>query len=694
MKTAKLKDRWLAAFLTVILVMSAVFFVSSMLTLRAIERDADRSHEQNAGFMQNMLDESWQRVYDYSWQIINAPSARQMEQEDLTELLPTAYAFSRDFQNYIQSNKMVEDIYLYYPKSGMVVGNRGVYDKHVYWVTLYGIDKRISEECWNTELLENRTRGYFTIQAGSQLELYYRVTSFKDEGRVLFARINTEELETTLRWICDDNASSFLAMADENGKIYAYAGSYEQFADAETNTVSDRLSDAYLVTEKQSDITKLTYLTITEKSQAYRLVTVIMRISLILLIAAAAVSVLIAVAFTRRSVQPIERQIDSLLEENRQSVEQLERQREMMVRRTFLSEALKTGTLVQRDIEVIAGFYGLEFDNERYVIIVRERAGEDYSDKILRYLSEFEETPAILCWTQQQDLDVFFLNYDLVARNGHDDLADFLSDLKARSSPASRIVCSRTVEYLEQIRGCYLDCLQQLGRVESTMLPGKAELRSQEQGFQLGAFQNYVYDEDYLAAREMLPQLCGLLFEDASDQTNYLGRKYYLLTWLRIKKRPIPEELIQQFLDDPTPSGTADCLYAILTELEQQKSADSLSTGIDDIAGKARCIIDESYDNPMLGLCMLSEQICYSQSYISKAFKKKYGIGVSQYVNQVRIARAKKLIRDGSRNIKEIALQVGYSSDAQFIRVFKKFEAVTPGVFRAENEQPERGSGQ
>ena len=89
-----------------------------------------------------------------------------------------------------------------------------------------------------------------------------------------------------------------------------------------------------------------------------------------------------------------------------------------------------------------------------------------------------------------------------------------------------------------------------------------------------------------------------------------------------------------------------------------------------------------------------NEQICYSQSYISKAFKKKYGIDVSQYVNQVRIARAKKLIRDGSRNIKEIALQVGYSSDAQFIRVFQKFEAATPGVFRTENEQSERGSGQ
>ena len=79
MKTAKLKDRWLAAFLTVIVVMSTVFFASSILTLQAIEKDADRNHEKSAVFMKKMLDESWQRVFDYSWQIINAPSAKRME---------------------------------------------------------------------------------------------------------------------------------------------------------------------------------------------------------------------------------------------------------------------------------------------------------------------------------------------------------------------------------------------------------------------------------------------------------------------------------------------------------------------------------------------------------------------------------------------------------------------------------------
>lgn len=158
------------------------------------------------------------------------------------------------------------------------------------------------------------------------------------------------------------------------------------------------------------------------------------------------------------------------------------------------------------------------------------------------------------------------------------------------------------------------------------------------------------------------------------------------MTWLKIKKRPIPDEMLQRFLDETDPAAVADRLDEILTELEKIKSSDLFSTGIDDIAGKARCIIDESYDNPMLGLCMLSEQICYSQSYISKAFKRKYRIGVSQYINQVRIAHAKELIRGGSQNIKEIALQVGYSGDAQFIRVFKKFETMTPGMFRAENE--------
>lgn len=709
MKSASLKVRWLAAFLTVIIIMSAASFTGSMLTLRAVEKDADRSHENSAAFMKNMLDDFWKRVYDYSWQIINASDARQMEREGVDTMRPNAYAFSLEFRNYTQSNTMVEDLYLYFPTSDTVIGTKGVYAKHIYWAALYGINGEISEDDWQTNFFENRTSGYFTVKNGNHPELFYRMSSVKANGRILIAKIRTEELERTLNWICSNSETSFLAMSDEIGNVYAYAGNYDRFANAETNTVSTVVGKEYLFTENPSDLTGLSYVTITEKSTAYRLIVGIMRVSFISLLIAFAVSLVLAIVFVRRSLRPVEKiieklhpgelpegneisfidqQIDALLAENRQSVDQLMKERNTMARRTFLSEALKFDTVMQRDIEIIAGFYGQEFENERYVVIVRERSGEDNSSRILQYLSEFEENPAILCWTQKQDLDVFFLNYDEVAWNGRDDLEDFLKDLKTYSAATSRIVCSKSVAYLEQIRNCYLECLQKLDRLESTLMTGPAELKKKEAGFQLGVFQSYLYDEDYLAARSMVPEI-GRQFEEAGDNLSFMGQKYYLLTWLQIKKHSIPQEMIRRFIDETDPGKAKKYLYDILTELDKQKRADSLSAGIDDIAGKARCIIDESYDNPMLGLCMLSEQICFSQSYISRAFKEKYGIGVSQYINQVRIAHAKELILNGSQNIKEIALQVGFSGDAQFIRVFKKFEDVTPGAFRAESEQRE-----
>ncbi len=70
---------------------------------------------------------------------------------------------------------------------------------------------------------------------------------------------------------------------------------------------------------------------------------------------------------------------------------------------------------------------------------------------------------------------------------------------------------------------------------------------------------------------------------------------------------------------------------------------------------------------------------------LSTTFKKKYGIGIAQYINSLRIEKAKRLIVNTDENIKEIALSVGFSSDAAFIRVFKQFENTTPGRYKKKN---------
>ena len=715
MKKSGLSVRLLTANLAVIVFMSITFFIASTIILYSIEKDANQTAENSAIFMQNALDDSWERIYNYSFQIINSSAVRRIYRSNLDgeDIAQNTYAnsLSQEFRYCSMSNAMIEDLYLYFPLNDVMIGSRGIYSSHIYWASLYGANRGIGEEQWMANLFYDNDPGYFTVRNGTQIDLYYRIISTRTNGPILIAKINPTELKKTLNWICTDNERSFLALIDENNMIYAFSGNYERFASQETNQLNNVLPSDCLSTKFDSDIMPLTYLTITEKSTAYKTASNIRVIATVSLLVAILFSFMMSITLVRRNVRPIRKiveklhdgetpggneislidhQIDNLLEENRHTVDSLVAQQNMMIRRTFLSEALKFGNTYQRDIEVIAAFYQQKFENEKYVVVIRERAGQDNSTSILAYLEEVSEKDSILCWTQIQDLDVFMLNYDDVPRGQQDDLALLLQMLKQSSSPTSSFVQSKLAAHLEQIRNCYLECLQALDRLELVLASTASNLKKgwkdSERGALLGVFQNYIYDEDYLSARSMLPELCGIMFDMPNTALDFTESKYYLLPYLKMKEYVAPQEMIQAFVNGQTAAEVEKKLYDILTQMDLQMRSDSASGNTAEIAGKARQIIDDNYSNPMMGLCMIAEELNFSQSYISRVFKERYGIGVSQYISQVRVSYAKKLILEGGDNTKEIALRVGFSGERQFFRVFKKMEDTTPGDYRIQHD--------
>lgn len=121
--------------------------------------------------------------------------------------------------------------------------------------------------------------------------------------------------------------------------------------------------------------------------------------------------------------------------------------------------------------------------------------------------------------------------------------------------------------------------------------------------------------------------------------------------------------------------------------LQQQSAADSSKSGMRSkreifIAEQAKAFVDENYCDPLMGLYYVAEHLDVSNSYLSTAFKNAYSIGLIQYVNGLRIEKAKEYILKTDKNIKEIAQMVGFSSDINFIRVFKKYENTTPSSLR------------
>lgn len=81
----------------------------------------------------------------------------------------------------------------------------------------------------------------------------------------------------------------------------------------------------------------------------------------------------------------------------------------------------------------------------------------------------------------------------------------------------------------------------------------------------------------------------------------------------------------------------------------------------------------------MAMLCHLSE------SYFSRLFSKEMGETFGNYISRLRVDRSKELLRGSSLTVTQIAKKVGYSDTGHYIRLFKRFEGVTPTVYRQYN---------
>ncbi len=87
--------------------------------------------------------------------------------------------------------------------------------------------------------------------------------------------------------------------------------------------------------------------------------------------------------------------------------------------------------------------------------------------------------------------------------------------------------------------------------------------------------------------------------------------------------------------------------------------------------------IEENYHRP-ISLKELSESLYISQSYLSTLFKEHIGMNFSQYLTNLRIEKAKKLLQNNQYKIYEIAEMVGYADTRYFSETFRKNTGFLP----------------
>lgn len=91
--------------------------------------------------------------------------------------------------------------------------------------------------------------------------------------------------------------------------------------------------------------------------------------------------------------------------------------------------------------------------------------------------------------------------------------------------------------------------------------------------------------------------------------------------------------------------------------------------------------INLNYQRP-LTLRIIARDLCASSDYIGKLFKKELGKSFSEYINGLRVEKAKRMISAEGITISDIALRSGFGSEQNFFRQFKRHTGVTPKKFR------------
>lgn len=127
---------------------------------------------------------------------------------------------------------------------------------------------------------------------------------------------------------------------------------------------------------------------------------------------------------------------------------------------------------------------------------------------------------------------------------------------------------------------------------------------------------------------------------------------------------------------------TESLLYACLRLLkspQQQRPRKAIRTY------ESICLyVQEHFQSPITRETV-AQHFGLAPNHVSRLFRKEGFMRFNDYLNLVRVNRAKFMLQNYSMTLKEIAASCCYSDPAYFCRVFKKTCKVTPTEYRAKN---------
>ena len=88
--------------------------------------------------------------------------------------------------------------------------------------------------------------------------------------------------------------------------------------------------------------------------------------------------------------------------------------------------------------------------------------------------------------------------------------------------------------------------------------------------------------------------------------------------------------------------------------------------------------INDNLDNPDFNVERLTDEVGISRAQLHRKMKEIAGVSTGEFIRNLRLKQAARLIEEGKINITQVAYSVGFNNQTHFSTVFKKHYGITP----------------
>ena len=695
---SKLKKHWIFPLLAGCMLIFVLLFAVNIRAVNMMEQEKIRETE-------TIIDTARQGIDHYLFTIQSSASELLLNNqnmvlqsaEDISAFsTPEAYRYSELMKNIKIANSMIEDIYLYYPVWDYIVGTEGCYNSRNYFLLNSGLSSKGYAE-WKSHILESDNINFFFSPLGKNEEkLYFRqqipASRERDPQSILIIGVNDTEFMRLLDMALpnDDGTSIFVLTEEEQlylSRMKESAPSNSELQDLLTRNPNESEKvdeDGYVGWEMPSAHHAFYYVVLSNKEVLVAHIKSIQHLLIMGIILCTGIGLAISLFLGLKQHKSIEKTINSLNDKVLWSIKE-----------SALGDVLNQRQSAPEALRNLFQTAGILFDYIYYSFILADVSFQrdkhqskenlqEVGQSLEREYSFVDVVPTLI-----GDTAVFLLNYESTD-----------SDLLCRIEELIRQQWEKEDIRMRQSE-VFMSESQMVSIYEQTLLffhkelglPGETIPQEKEEVLIFDRWKKALMLREYAEAKAMVPEVLASYVLSADDAYVRTSRQYAVINTViqsaqgedtRYHGNHMPEWMNALKGCDSVKELSA-CLKEILSEFEDLGSQYTMRQK-ERLSYKIKKIIEENYNQHFLGLCYISEQVGVSTSYVSKVFKEEYGIGVVEYMNELRIEAAKKLMEKEGITIKEVAEQVGFTSDIHFIRIFKKYENITPGVYKRQNK--------